>query len=176
MANTFVLIASVTVGSGGAANIDFTSIPSTYTDLLLKVSPRSSVSGDTVFRIRFNSDTGTNYKWIRLVGNGAAASSQNQATFGAGYNTSLFGQQSLSTDTASTFGNSDIYVPNYTSANYKSASIDSVSENNSTTANAALWSGLWEDTASITTITLSSEGANNFAQYSTAYLYGISNS
>ena len=172
---TYSLISSVTVGSGGAATVSFSSIPSTYTDLCLLVTSRSEASGDTVFRIRFNSDSGTNYKWIRLFGDGSSASSQNQGTYGAGYNTSLFAQQNVSTNTASTFSNSQIYIPNYTSSNYKSVSIDSVTENNATAAQAALWAGLWESTSTINAITLSGESANDIAEYSTAYLYGISN-
>ena len=55
MANTFVLLASTTVGSGGASSIDFTSIPATYTDLVVKVSGRIDYAqtGD-YFKITFN--------------------------------------------------------------------------------------------------------------------------
>ena len=176
MANTYTLIASSTVGSGGAATVSFSSIPATYTDLSLLVTARCEASGDTVFRIRFNSDSGTNYKWIRLLGDGSSVSSQNQGTYGAGYNTSLFGQQTVSTNTANTFSNAQIYIPNYAGSNYKSASIDAVTENNATAAQATLWAGLWESTSAINAITLSSESANDFAEFSTAYLYGISNS
>ena len=175
MATTYTLISSVTVGSGGAATVSFSSIPATYTDLCLLVTARSEASGDTVFRIRFNSDSGTNYKWIRLIGDGSSAASQDQSTYGAGYNTSLFGQQNVSTNTASTFSNAQIYIPNYAGSNYKSASIDAVTENNATAAQATLWAGLWESTSAINAITLSGEGANDLAEYSTAYLYGISN-
>jgi len=103
----------------------------------------SEVSGDTVFRIRFNSDSGTNYKWIRLLGDGSAVSSQNQGTYGAGYNTSLFAQQTVSTNTANTFSNSQIYIPNYAGSNYKSVSIDQVMENNSGTAYSVFIAGLY---------------------------------
>jgi hypothetical protein len=175
MATAYTLISSVTVGSGGAATVSFSSIPSTYTDLCLFVTSRCEASGDTVFRIRFNSDSGTNYKWSRLLGDGSSVSAQTQSTYGAGYNSSLFGQQTVSTNTANTFSNAQIYIPNYASSNYKSASIDAVTENNATAAQATLWAGLWENTSAITAITLSSEGANDLAEYSTAYLYGISN-
>jgi hypothetical protein len=56
MANTYTLISSVTVGSGGAANIEFTSIPQTYTDLLYKISGRLSVDSASAF-LRYNGTT-----------------------------------------------------------------------------------------------------------------------
>ena len=45
MADTYTLISSVTVGAGGASSIDFTSIPATYTDLLVKFSLRTDFNG-----------------------------------------------------------------------------------------------------------------------------------
>ena len=63
MPNTFTLIASSTVGAGGASSIDFTSIPSTYTDLVIKASLRSdrNTGSATYLTITFNNDTGSNY-------------------------------------------------------------------------------------------------------------------
>ena len=73
MANTYVAIATVTVGSGGAANITFSSIPQTYTDLLLSLSLRGAASqsfNDNL--IKFNSST-ANYTNRYIYGNGASA-------------------------------------------------------------------------------------------------------
>jgi hypothetical protein len=166
---TFTKIASVTVGSGGAATMDFTSIPATYTDLCVKLSGRSarSAQADNLF-ITFNSNT-TGYTMKALTGNGSSAGS-------VGYSSRY---ASLSVDaagsTASTFSNHEIYIPNYTSANYKSYSADSVSENNSTSAQSDLVAGLWSNTAAITSISLLPE-VSTWVQYSTATLYGIKNS
>jgi hypothetical protein len=74
--------------------------------------------------------------------------------------------------TASSFSSGEIYIPNYAGSTNKSYSIDSVTEQNATGALAELIAGLWSQTAAITQITLSS---SNFQQYSTAYLYGVSN-
>ncbi len=71
-----------------------------------------------------------------------------------------------------TFANGEIYIPNYTASVNKSVSIDSVTENNATSAIAALDAGLWANTAAITSINLNGNNGN-FVQYSTAYLYGI---
>ena len=173
MANTYTLIASSTVGSGGAANITLSTIPSTYTDLAIMCSLRGAAAANEVsVTLQFNgSSSGYSTRWIR--GNGAAASSGTDT-----YGTDEFymGEIPGSTATASTFGNAIIYMPNYTTSNNKSISVDSVSENNATTAWAYLTAGLWSNSAAITSILLQPTGGSNFAQYSTAYLYGISNS
>jgi len=166
--NTFVQIGStVTVGSGGAATIDFASIPATYTDLLLKVSTRIGDSNTwSDFLVSFNGIT-TNYSDRFLYGSGTSAASGTDS--GAGLQT----RTSTTANTASTFGNTEIYIPNYAGSNYKSASYDQVSENNATGAIVILTAGLWSNTAAITSITLTPISSNNFVQYSTASLYGI---
>jgi hypothetical protein len=174
MANTYVAIATVTVGSGGTSYIEFTSIPATYTDLLLKCSLRSNRTDaviDTV-GLRFNGNSSASYNMIRLTGTGAAASSGS----GSG-DTSLF-LDNPPTDgaTASTFGNSEYYIPNYAGSTNKSVSADSVSENNATTAYARLTAGLWSNTSAITSIRLTPDTGTLWNQYSTATLYGIKNS
>ena len=166
MANTYTLISSVTVGSGGAATIGFTSIPATYTDLLVKLSGRNTGAGD-YFTVNFNSSS-SNFSARQIFGNAATVYSFTQTTAAEA------GMLNNSSTTASTFNNAEMYIPNYLSSNYKSFSLDSVTENNATTAYALLSAGLWSNTAAITSITLT-PSANNFAQYSTAYLYGISN-
>lgn len=171
MPNTFELIASSTVGSGGAADITFTSIASTYTDLVLKCSIRSAQASivEGIY-VRFNSDTGANYNYRRLYGNGASAVSDSvNGTLGA----PIFIDGASAT--ASTFGNLEIYIPNYAGSAQKSFSADAVVENNGTTAYAGIMAGLWTNTAAITSVTLKSENAVNFLQYSTAYLYGVKN-
>jgi hypothetical protein len=162
--DTFIKIASVTVGSGGAANIDFTSIPSTYTDLCVKVSARNTSTND-YYEVRFNT-VSTNLSGRYLQGDGSTVAS---GVFQA------YGRMNSSSTTSNTFASGDIYVTNYAGSNNKSLSVDSVSENNGTTAIATLTAGLWSSTAAITSIQLVPSG-NNFAQYSTAVLYGIKNS
>jgi hypothetical protein len=62
----------LTVGSGGAANIEFTSIPGTYTDLLIKLSARNVTNTETTGAIYFNNDTtNANYTARRLLGDGS---------------------------------------------------------------------------------------------------------
>ena len=171
MGNTYTLIASSTVGSGGAANIDFTSIPSTYTDLLVKVSARTvdTVSDSDPLVIRLNGAT-TNLSARALYGTGSAAASLTRAS------NSNTAWTDTSLNTASTFGSAEWYLPNYAGSTNKSISLDSVQENNATAAIAAISAILWSNTAAINQITILSGNGYNLAQYSTAYLYGISNS
>lgn len=82
MSLTYNVIASQTVSSP-AATIDFTSIPSTYTDLVLRMALRTSLdTNDDDVNIRFNSDTGANYGWSRWASfsGSSTASNNNSAT------------------------------------------------------------------------------------------------
>jgi hypothetical protein len=168
MATTYTLISSVTVGSGGAANIEFTSIPATYTDLsvLLLLRTENASPGDTV-RVQFNSSA-ANFTAKFLDGDGTVASSGGRID---GY----LGFMNAANDTANTFSSVSLYIPNYTSSNFKFFSVDKVSEKNVTTAYAELIAGLWSQTAAITTLKFIPASSADLAQYSTAYLYGISN-
>lgn len=155
------------VGAGGASSIDFTSIPATYTDLVVKVSGRGTrASVHDYYQVKFNTST---------------ASFTGRYLFGAGSGTPISGTETnyagtlpAANATASTFGNTDIYIPNYAGSTNKSYSVDSVSENNATTAEAVFYAGLWSNSSAITQVTIIAANGN-LAQYSTAYLYGVSN-
>ena len=169
MPNTFTKIASNTVGSGGVASITFSSIPSTYTDLVVLVSCRSSQVGAFADygKVTFNGSSST-FSYRDVYGNGASASSTNGAV-----NTSFVYQGNAAT--ASTFGNAEIYIPNYTGSNNKSFSIDTVVENNGTTGYDTLTAGLWSTTSAITSVGLA-PASGTWLEYSTFTLYGIKNS
>ena len=171
MPDTFIKIASVTVGSGGASTISFSSIPSTYTDLCLKVSLRVTES-NTVgsVGVTFNGST-SSYTNRRLFGTGSSAISD---SFGTGF--IYIGSVNAATSLSSVFSNGELYVPNYASSNNKSTSADLVQENNITEGYQFLMAGLWSNTAAITSITLSPASTFSFVQYSTATLYGIKSS
>lgn len=158
------LISTVTVGAGGAASIDFTSIPGTYTDLLLVFSTRpGSTDTSWVQSLRFNGLT-TNLSMRTLEGDGATATSGTNATRIDPINEG-------SNATANTFSNGQAYIPNYAGSTNKSVSIDSISETNATTAYQRLAAGLWSSTAAITQVSLIAP--TTYAQYSSASLYGI---
>jgi len=174
MANTYVLISSQVLASS-AASVTFSSIPATYTDLVLRCSARMDPAGAFAnLYIRFNSDTATNYSDAYLsTGNGTTGNSGRDTSATLGY----LGLTDANSATANTFGNFELYIPNYTaSANKPYSSITSLENNTATQgyANAAI-AGLWRNTAAITSITMTSDASQSFVQYSTFYLYGISN-
>jgi hypothetical protein len=162
---TYTLISSVTVGSGGASTIDFTSIPATYTDLEILLCGRCTGGGNGV-NVSFNSNT-TGYTNSALQSSGSAIGS-----YGT-YNRNV-GLVTRAAETSDTFGSTKILIPNYAGSINKSYSSDSVAENNSTTAYSTLTGGLWSNTSAITSISLAPMDGS-FVQHSTAYLYGISN-
>jgi hypothetical protein len=166
MANTFIKIASVTVGSGGAATIEFTSIPSTYTDLCLVTSIREASTDSYTATIKFNS-SGSSYSQRNVQGSGSSVSSASP--------TDIEMMINGSSSTSNTFSNSSVYISNYTGSANKSVSVDSVTEANVTLAFARLGANLWSNTAAITSISIQTT-TGNLAQHSTATLYGIKNS
>lgn len=179
---TYKLISSVTVGAGGAASIDFTSIPSTYTDLVLKLSGRSTAGGGANWDpllYRFNAST-TGYSTREVQGTGSAAASSSNTTATSTAAGGTWGRLqdyglTTSNQTANTFSSIDFYIPNYAGSNQKSGSFDSVYETNATAAYAEMIASLWTGTAAINQITLAL-GTGSFAQYTSAQLYGIKNS
>lgn len=170
---TYKKIASVTVGSGGAANIILSSIPATYDDLALHVSARSTRTPSVVDSVipYFNTDTASLTNYTMRTAYAAGSGTPVSDTIKRG------GLISTNGATTSTFGSIFFYIPNYRVNANKSVSIDGVSENNATEAYTGLTAMVWASTEAITTITLVMEASgSNFVQHSTATLYGISKS
>ena len=168
MAYTYSKIATYTVGSGGTLSMAFLNIPQNYTDLVLKISAKCDRPNEyQSLVIRPNGDT-ANGTSRTLEGNGATASSDTSA------NILIQNLQGNVATQANVFGSADVYIPNYTSSNYKSFSIDKVGENNATTAYADLTASLWSSTAAITSLTIITGNLSYpIMQYSTFHLYGI---
>ena len=160
-------IEHIEVGSGGAASIEFVSvgdIPSDYTDLLVKLSLRSTrVASDDSGLIKFNGST-SGFTYRRLY----AVPSVGSSTASTGF----FGLIGGTSITANTFSSASIYIPNYRSSVAKSYSSDSVVENNSSTFFADLVAGYWSTTDPITSISIYAQNGN-LVEYSSATLYGI---
>jgi len=165
---TMTLISTVTVGSGGASTIDFTSIPQTYTDLQLVLSLRSSTSdagGGVNTQIKPNGATsGFTIRDLYGTGSGVGSGSGSTKLFLAFSNPSNF--------TSNTFSSSVVYMPNYAGSTYKSFSGDEVAENNGSTGYQGIAAGLWSNTAAITSLSILLD-TGNLVEYSTASLYGI---
>jgi hypothetical protein len=168
MANTMTLIASSTVASS-QNSITFSSIPATYTDLCLLYSARVDNSGNVQYDVgwTFNGSSYT-YSSKRIQAVGSSASSASEST--------ITSRVDSTGATASTFGNGQLYIPNYAGSNNKSLSIDEVAENNGTNAWLSMYAGLISTTSAISSITGTVITSNNFLANSTFYLYGIKNS
>lgn len=163
MATTYEIIDKTILGSN-AAYIEFTSIPSTYKDVILVGSTRTtktSINDEAELKLNGTAITG-----IRLYGTGAGvASDTTPIMLPAGANA-----------TSDTFDNFTIYIPNYASTTqYKSVSIDQTGENNGTTAYATLIAGLYSSNTAVSTIRLTSL-TGSYVTNSSFYLYGIKNS
>lgn len=169
MATTFELIDKTTLSST-ASSITFSSIPADWTDLLVFYSLRSDeAANQRDLRMRFNGSTsGYSSKYLDGYGSSTGSGSDSGTFF-------LAANIPAANLTSNTFSNSYIYIPNYTSSNYKSASIDHTAENNATLTYMRLWAGLWSNTNAITEISLFPE-AGNFVANSSVYIYGIKNS
>jgi hypothetical protein len=160
-----------TVGAGGVLNVTFNSIPQTFTDLKVVASIRTARAAGATddMGIFFNGNTSALYSIRALQGSGSAASSFGNSSQTVISNTIVDGN----TATANTYGSFEVYIPNYTGANFKSVIIDSVQEDNASSAFMRLIAGLFSSTSAITSISFQSSSGSNMNQFSTLSLYGI---
>jgi len=168
---TYTLISS-NVLSSSAASVTFSSIPATYTDLVLRISTRGDNTGDLQHWITFNGVSTTTYSATWMYGTGAAANSTSvldNERLRAGYRNS-------DSTTSNTFASTEIYIPNYTVSANKPISVFGATENNAASDRTfvSAWAGLWRNTAAITSIAIASS-SGNYVSGSSFYLYGISN-
>lgn len=163
--NSYESIATVTVGSGGQSTVTFSSIPSTYKHLQLRVIGNVSTDSNMTMRLGNGSvDSGTNYSWHQLYGTGSAAG----AVAGANSTQMYFASM---TNGSNIFGASIIDILDYADTNkYKTVrGLDGYDANGSGVVDLA--SGSWRSTSAVNTIEL--KCAANFNQYSSFALYGI---
>lgn len=169
MPATYTLIASNTLSSS-ASSITFSSIPQTYTDLVVRLSARcDAASVDRSLGIRPNGSS-ANDSNTSLSGDGSAASSaRSTADFDAGRFTAA-------NATANTFGSVEIYIPNYTVSANKPMSVFGVAETNATAVTMRVNALLWSNTAAITSLQIDTDTTPLFVAGSSFFLYGINNS
>ena len=172
MPSSRILIASNTLGSA-AASVTFSSIPSTYTDLVLRVTGRTDVAAvNDGLAIRFNGGT-SGYSRTAVVGTGSGAAS------GRNSNQSYalpYDEINGNNATASSFGSQELYIPSYTSSNSKPFSSFGAGETNAATAYMGADALLSNLTSAITSISIIPSNGANFLSGSSFFLYGIKNS
>lgn len=161
MTATYEKIASNTLSSS-AASVTFSSIPSTYTDLVIVTNVKSTTTGNMI--MRYNSDSSALYSLTRLIGDGGGAGSGR-----------LSGYSEIYTDSQGYFDGTNfnqikiINIMNYSNTTtFKTCLIRSNRQQTGVDAIA----GLWRSTNAITSVLLSGNG-NNFVSGSTFTLYGI---
>jgi hypothetical protein len=174
MATTYTLISS-NVLTSSAASVTFSSIPSTYTDLVLRLSARSTrVATSNNLEMRLNADSSALYSYTYIYGTGSTAYSSRGSASTETYVSTL----NAANSTANTFTSAEIYIPSYTASQSKPIGSISAFENNSaTTWELDGYAHLYRSNTAISSITLySGLGSFNFDTGSSFYLYGIKNS
>ena len=165
-------IASVTVGSGGASSVSFSSIPSTYTHLQIRGIARSTRSSTTdYYSLQFNGDTTTNYSFHVVQGDGSVA----QADASGSTSTITCNRIAGATASANVFGALICDILDYRSTNKGKTVRSLAGVDNNGSGMVALASGGWYKTPeAITSISITAtNGTSNWVQYSSFALYGI---
>jgi hypothetical protein len=175
MPSTYTLIKGETIGSA-TASYTFTAIPSTFTDLMVRISVRcSDATINNSVKMAINGLT-SNYSETWLYGNGASDGSGRFTTSDGLPNWEFGGTfASGASGTANTFSNAEIYIPNYAGSLRKIGSNFGVQEQNASGNNYLFIDALNNTTtAAITSLTFTTGG--NFVSGSSFYIYGIKNS
>lgn len=167
--NSFESIAgTVVVGAGGQATVVFSNIPQNYKHLQIRIMSKS-ISTNDALDMQFNSDTGNNYSYHDLFGDGSstgASVSAPRATM------PIAGLGPPSTNT-NMFGAAIVDILDYADTNkYKTVrSLSGVDLNGSGVV--VLTSNNWRSTSAVSTISLFLRTVAGFGQYSSFALYGI---
>ena len=168
--NSYESIATTVVGSGGSGTITFSSIPSTYQHLQIRVLARGNNANTfDSFYVRFNGDSGNNYTLRRVLGDGTNTNSDSISPYSALRGTEITG----STATASIFGASIVDIIDYSSTVKNKTGRILGGYDRNVGGWIGLVSGIWTNTAAITDITITPVFGTSFSEYSSFALYGI---
>jgi hypothetical protein len=161
---TYTLIASTTIGSTGSS-LTFSSIPQTYTDLVIVSNALRGISGSggDLVRLQFNGDTSSNYSWTQGYGNGSSAVSNNSTN-----QTQAFAGAAADATGTSNWCPNICHILDYANTTTYKSALARVNQNGSYTG---IVINLWRSTAAINSIYLTA--TNGFTAGSTFKLYGI---
>lgn len=165
--NYMETIASTLVGSGGASSVTLSNIPQGYKHLQIRGIVKTATVASLAFT--FNSDTGSNYAIHHLTGTGAAADSGNATSLG----TIRIQRKEGVSATANVFTGFVLDILDYNNTNKYKTTRSLAGDDKNGTGSISLESGLWMNTAAITSITFTSASAYTINQYSRFSLYGI---
>jgi hypothetical protein len=163
-------IATTLVGSGGSATITFSNIPNTYKHLQIRGILKNTNGGayDDPSYMRFNSDTGSNYSYHSVYGNGSGAAALSGVS-----QTSILSYGTPSNNFTNVWGAAIIDILDYANINkFKTTRWLNGFDSNTTTGSINFASGSWLNTSTINSITFT-PAAGVWSQYSRFSLYGI---
>lgn len=168
--NSYESIATVTVGAGGSSSVTFSSIPSTYKHLQIRMMVREAGTGanGSYVGMRFNSDTSSNYTMHRLLGDGSSAS----AAAYVSQNTNYLERVASASQGSNVFGVIVVDILDYTNTNKYKTSRNLGGWDSNGSGWLTFNSNLWSSTSAITQIDLGID-TGNFQQYSSFALYGV---
>jgi hypothetical protein len=171
MAGTYKLIEAKTLASS-TASVTFSSIPATYTDIVIRFSVRTTAEGFTndQMKMRFNGITTSSYSYNFMRGDGSSTAAYSPD---ANETSSLLALVNADGSTSNTFSNGELYIPSYLSSTKKPSSAFIAMENNATSAYITATAGLGAETTAISSVTFFSATSASFVSGSTFYLYGI---
>jgi hypothetical protein len=165
--NFMETIASTLVGAGGVSSVTLSNIPQGYKHLQIRGIVKTATAASLAFT--FNSDTGSNYSIHNLTGNGSSASSNNATSLG----TIRIQRQEGVSATANVFTGFVLDILDYNNTNKYKTTRSLAGDDKNGSGSISLESGLWMNTAAITSITFTSASAYTINQYSRFSLYGI---
>ena len=164
-APTYVKIASQTVASA-SSTVTFSNIPQGYTDLIIFANPIAT-AGNYDFAVRYNEDSGSNYSWTAIAFN-----SDNSASPYASR-----GSNTTSIATNTNIATVNPYPINFQIQNYSNSTTykSSISKIARETYATSITTGIWRNTAPITSVTfvLTGGGSTTFKAGASFNLYGI---
>lgn len=172
MPTTFTQIGTAQIVSTDTTTVEFTNIPATFTDLKVEINARTDGAGNVEMIVFTYNNNTSNRSSIAMEGRPASDSV-------ASFTSSLLfmGNVNAPGQTASSFSNASLYIPNYAGSGNKVSISEASMNGTQNERGGAINYQRWADSTAITSIQFSLETtARKFVQYSTFYLYGIKNS
>ena len=161
--NTYEAIATTTLGSA-SSNVSFTSIPGTYTDLVIVIAIAGLSAVETP-NMYFNGDNSALYSTTQIIGTGASASSNRTSN-----TTYFYGIGSKNSGQSTGVSNIIVQVPNYSNTSYNKIMM---SRNNSTSTEVNAIIGLYRSTSAVSSINFTVQGGNTYSTGTVFSIYGI---
>jgi hypothetical protein len=162
LGGSYDAIGTVVVGAGGQSTITFSSIPGTYKHLQIRAIAKASGTNFNPM-MRFNSDTGSNYSWHYIYGDGNTASA-------GGGTSQTFIYNSITSTNANIYNGFIIDILDYANTSKFKTTRELSGQDRNSNGEINFFSGNWRSTSAVTSITFSN---GTFDQYSQFDLYGI---